>query len=39
MKAYIFGIIIFEPHFSDYGHVDSNKMNLEIKSLLTNFLK
>jgi hypothetical protein len=29
----------FEPNFSDYGDVDSNKMNLEIKSLLTNFLK
>ena len=29
----------FEPRFSDYGNVDSNKMNLEIKSLLTNFLK
>lgn len=29
----------FEPSFSDYGDVDSNKMNAEIKSSLLNSLK
>ncbi len=26
------------PHFSDYGHVDSKKMNSEIKAILNKFL-
>ena len=30
---------VFEPSFSDYGDVDSNKMNAEIKYLLLKFLK
>jgi hypothetical protein len=29
----------FKPHFSDYGSVDSNKMNSEIKSFLSKYLK
>jgi hypothetical protein len=29
----------FEPNFSDYGSVDSNKMNSEIKSFLSKYLK
>jgi hypothetical protein len=27
-----------KPRFSDYGHVDSKKMNSEINSILTKFL-